>query len=94
MKRLVQSGYHVIPQWKVGSRSTIWSWKVTAGAWPSSAMGIETYRSKSSAMTWKTVHAGAAGMDFCSRAGQHLPARPDRAMNPVFDKLRSMDISS
>src|SRR5882762_148081 len=95
MKRLVQSGYHVIPQWKVGSRSID---LVVEGNGRRLAIECDGDRDLPLEKLRDDLERQSMlerlGWTFARVRGSIFLRDPDRAMNPVFDKLRSMDISA
>ena len=95
MKRLVQSGYHVIPQWKVGSRSID---LVVEGNGRRLAIECDGDRDLPLEKLRDDLERQSMlerlGWTFARVRGSIFLRDPDRAMNPLFDKLRSMDISA
>jgi very-short-patch-repair endonuclease len=95
MKRLVQSGYHVIPQWKVGSRSID---LVVEGNGRRLAIECDGDRELPLEKLRDDLERQSMlerlGWTFARVRGSIFLRDPDRAMNPVFDKLRSMDIAA
>jgi len=93
MKRLLQSGYHVIPRWKVGSRSID---LVVEGNGRRLAIECDGDRDLPLEKLRDDLERQSMlerlGWTFARVRGSIFLREPDRAMNPVFDKLRSMDI--
>jgi very-short-patch-repair endonuclease len=93
MKRLVQSGYHAIPRWKVGSRSID---LVVEGNGRRLAIECDGDRDfpleKLRDDLERQSMLERLGWTFARVRGSIFLRDPDRAMSPVFDKLRSMDI--
>jgi len=93
MKRLVQSGYHAIPRWKVGSRSID---LVVEGNGRRLAIECDGDRDLPLEKLRDDLERQSMlerlGWTFARVRGSIFLRDPDRAMNPLFDKLRSMDI--
>jgi very-short-patch-repair endonuclease len=93
MKRLVQAGYHAIPRWKVGSRSID---LVVEGNGRRLAIECDGDRDlplgKLRDDLARQSMLERLGWTFARVRGSIFLRDPDRAMSPVFDKLRSMDI--
>jgi len=93
MKRLVQAGYHVIPQWKVGSRSID---LVVEGNGKRLAIECDGDRDPPLEKLRDDIQRQAMlerlGWTFARVRGSILFREPDRAMKPIFDKLQSLDI--
>jgi very-short-patch-repair endonuclease len=93
MKRLVQAGYHAIPRWKVGSRTID---LVVEGNGRRLAIECDGDRDLPLEKLRDDLERQAMlerlGWTFARVRGSIFLRDPDRAMNPVFDKLRSMDI--
>jgi very-short-patch-repair endonuclease len=94
MKRLIQSGYHAIPRWKVGSRSID---LIVEGNGRRLAIECDGDRDLPLDKLRDDLELQSMlerlGWTFARVRGSIFLRDPDHAMNPVFDKLRSMDIS-
>jgi very-short-patch-repair endonuclease/cellulose biosynthesis protein BcsQ len=93
MKRLVQAGYHVIPQWKVGSQSID---LVVEGDGKRLAIECDGDRDLPIEKLRHDIQRQSMlerlGWTFARVRGSIFFREPDRAMQPIFDKLRSLDI--
>jgi very-short-patch-repair endonuclease len=93
MKCLVQAGYHAIPRWKVGSRSID---LVVEGNGRRLAIECDGDRDLPLEKLRDDLERQSMlerlGWTFARVRGSIFLRDPDRAMSPVFDKLRSMDI--
>jgi len=93
MKHLVEAGYHVVPRWKVGSRSID---LVVEGNGKRLAvecdgdhdLPLEKLREDME----RQFMLERLGWTFARVRGSIFFREPDRAMKPVFDKLRLLDI--
>jgi very-short-patch-repair endonuclease len=93
MKHLVEAGYHVVPRWKVGSRSID---LVVEGNGKRLAvecdgdhdLPLEKLREDME----RQFMLERLGWTFARVRGSIFFRGPDRAMKPVFDKLRALDI--
>jgi very-short-patch-repair endonuclease len=93
MNRLVQAGYHAIPRWGVGSRSID---LVVEGNGRRLAIECDGDRDLPLEKLRDDLERQSMlerlGWTFARVRGSIFLRDPDRAMSPVFDKLRSMDI--
>jgi very-short-patch-repair endonuclease len=93
MKCLVQAGYHAIPRWKVGSRSID---LVVEGNGRRLAIECDGDRDLPLEKLRDDLERQSMlerlGWTFARVRGSIFLRDSDRAMSPVFDKLRSMDI--
>jgi very-short-patch-repair endonuclease len=92
-KRLVQAGYHVVPRWKVGSRSID---LVVEGNGRRLAIECDGDRDLPPEKLCEDMERQSMlerlGWTFARVRGSIFFRRPDRAMKPIFDKLQSMDL--
>ena len=95
MKRLVQAGYRAIPRWKVGSRNID---LVVEGNGRRLAIECDGDRDLSLEKLHDDLERQSMlerlGWTFARVRGSIFLRDPDRAMSPVFDKLRAMDIAT
>ncbi len=93
MKRLIQAGYHVIPQWKVGSQSI---GLVVEGDGKRLAIECDGDRDLPVEKLHDDIQRQSMlerlGWTFARVRGSIFFRGPDRAMKPIFDKLQSLDI--
>jgi very-short-patch-repair endonuclease len=93
MKRLAQAGYHVIPRWKVGSRSID---LVVEGDGKRLAIECDGDRDLPLEKLRDDIERQSMlerlGWTFARVRGSIFFRGPDRAMKPIFDKLQSLDI--
>jgi very-short-patch-repair endonuclease len=93
MKRLVQAGYYVIPQWKVGSQTID---LVVEGNGKRLAIECDGDRDlpieKLRGDIQRQSTLERLGWTFSRVRGSIFFRGPDRAMQPIFDKLQSLDI--
>ena len=93
IKHLVQAGYHVIPRWKLGSRNID---LVVEGNGMRLAIECDGDRELSleelrEDMDQQTM-LERLGWTFARVRGSLFFRAPERAMNPIFEKLQSLDI--
>jgi very-short-patch-repair endonuclease len=93
MKRLVQAGFHVIPQWKVGSQSID---LVVEGDGKRLAIECDGDRDLPVEKLHDDIQRQSMlerlGWTFARVRGSIFFRAPERAMQPIFDKLQSLDI--
>jgi very-short-patch-repair endonuclease len=93
MKCLVQAGYHVIPRWKVGSRSID---LVVEGNGKCLAIECDGDRDLPPDKLRDDIQRQSMlerlGWTFARVRGSIFFRGPDRAMKPIFDKLQSLEI--
>jgi very-short-patch-repair endonuclease len=93
MKHLVQAGYHVIPRWKLGSRSID---LVVEGNGMRLAIECDGDRELSVEELGEDIDRQTMlerlGWTFARVRGSLFFRAPDRAMNPILEKLKSLDI--
>ena len=95
MKHLVRAGYHVIPRWKLGSRSID---LVVEGNGRRLAIECDGDRELSVEELREDVERQAMlerlGWTFARVRGSLFFRAPDRAMRPILEKLQSLDIQA
>lgn len=95
MKRLAQAGYHVIPRWKVGSRSID---LVVEGNGKRLAIECDGDRDLPLEKLHDDIERQSMlerlGWTFARVRGSIFFREPNRAMTTLFDKLQSLEISS
>jgi very-short-patch-repair endonuclease len=93
MKHLVQAGYHVIPRWKLGSRSID---LVVEGDGMRLAIECDGDRELSVEELREDIDRQTMlerlGWSFARVRGSLFFRAPDRAMNPILEKLKSLNI--
>jgi very-short-patch-repair endonuclease len=93
MKHLVQAGYHVIPRWKLGSRSID---LVVEGNGMRLAIECDGDRKLSLEELREDIDRQTMlerlGWTFARVRGSLFLRAQDRAMRPILEKLRSLDI--
>ena len=93
MKHLVRAGYHVIPRWKVGSRSV---GLVVEGDGKRLAIECDGDRDLPLEKLRDDMERQSMlerlGWTFARVRGSTFFRGPDRAMKAIFDKLQSLDI--
>jgi very-short-patch-repair endonuclease len=93
MKCLVQAGYHVVPRWKVGSRSID---LVVEGNGKRLAIECDGDRDLPSEKLRDDIQRQSMlerlGWTFARVRESIFFRGRDRAMNPIFDKLQSLEI--
>jgi len=93
MKHLVQTGYHVIPRWKLGSRSID---LVVEGNGMRLAIECDGDRELSLEELREDMDRQAMlerlGWTFARVRGSLFFREPERAMRPILEKLQSLDI--
>ena len=93
MKHLMQAGYHVIPRWKLGSRSID---LVVEGKGMRLAVECDGDREWSLEQLREDMDRQAMlerlGWTFARVRGSLFFRAPDRAMRPILEKLHSLNI--
>ena len=93
MKHLVEAGYHVIPRWKLGSQSID---LVVEGDGMRLAIECDGDRERSQEELREDIDRQAMlqrlGWTFARVRGSVFFRATDRAMNPILEKLKSLNI--
>jgi len=93
MKRLVHAGYHVIPQWKVGTQTID---LVVEGDGKRLAIECDGDRDLPIEKLRDDIQRQSMlerlGWTFARVRGSIFFRAPERAMQPIFDRLQSLDI--